>query len=48
MCFAECYICNDVKQFWIDGDQCDCPTYFECAPFAGCYCSQARAHREEE
>jgi len=43
MCFFECYICNDVQEW---GDGCTCATYFECAPFAGCYCSQARQEEE--
>lgn len=37
MCFAECFICRDVKQY---DDGCPCPTYFQCAPFYGCCCER--------
>ena len=37
MCFAECFVCGDVREF---DDTCFCMTYFECAPFAGCDCER--------
>ena len=38
MCYAQCYICADVKQY----PDCECETYFEVGPFTGCYCSEAK------